>query len=151
MSQELEIYADVEDSISTLDSYRGSIIIREDAVLIPLINLGIIDHVLNPTDQVVYIDFSYLFCKGFSKLQLDSFTDPESRDKRYCYIGGSKKGDLEVECERVYLLLASDRRLSSTIWVPTNTPYSRPNLDLNQVNNFWYTVDGVWEIIDKLS
>lgn len=150
MSHELRVYADIEDAIDTSESFRSSAIIREDSILIPLINLGISKHTLNLTQQLAFIDYSYLFFKSFSRVLIDNIPDWKSQDsqKRCCYIGGSQAGDLEVECERAYLLVPTHSRLSSTHWYPDNTPYYKSNLDLKQVNNFWTTVDPVWEVIN---
>lgn len=154
MSQQLRVYADIEDAIDTSESFRGSAIIWEDSIIIPLINLGISEHILNPTRQLAYIDFSYLLFQHFSKVLLNQFTDlniqTQNMTKRYCYIGGSKAGDLEVECKRAYLLVSTNIRLSSTHWYPDTTPYYKANLDLQQVNNFWTTIDPVWEVVNSL-
>lgn len=154
MSEKVIAYTDIEDSIDTSSSYRGSLIIRNDSILVPMISLGIIEHILNPTERLVYFDFSYLFFKSFSKLLLNSFTDFKSHDvdKRYCYIGGNELGDLEVECKQAYLLLPTNSRASSTLWyADTKPPYYKANLDLEQVNNFWATVNPVWDMVDSLS
>ncbi|MBN8823208.1 MULTISPECIES: hypothetical protein [unclassified Spirosoma] len=152
MSQEFRAFAAIEDAIDTSESYRGSLVVREDSILVPIINLGISEHVLNPTNKLAYVDFAYLFFKGFSKVLLNSFTDIKSKDteKRYCYVGGSQAGDLEVECNQTYLLLPTAGRLSPTNWYPDNTPFYKANLDSEQVNSFWNTVDAVWKAINSL-
>ncbi|SFF10241.1 hypothetical protein [Spirosoma endophyticum] len=122
MSQELRVYVDIEDAIDTSESFRGSAIIRDNSILIPLISLGISEHILNPTQQLAFIDYSYLFFESFSRVLIDNIPDWESQDsqKRYCYVGGSEAGVLEVECKQVCLLVPTNSRLSPTHWYPDN-------------------------------
>ncbi len=149
MSNKLKVINIIEDSIDTVNSYRGNLHSYDSYVVIPHINLGVSDHPLNDSPSLKYINFCYLLFEGVSSINdtnkvVAKLISEEIRlEQKYYYVGGinieSNEGDkeFEIECSRAYLVLKEDSKITSTMWIPIETPRFKPNLLPEDVSAFF--------------
>ena len=70
MSQEI---VELEVSPHTSEAYYANVYIDGSTVVIPYINFGFLEDVVNPrSDRAVFVDFAYVVCLGIKYLKVDS-------------------------------------------------------------------------------
>lgn len=135
------------DEISTFDSYFGKIIFYNERMLIPYINLGISEHVLNPQSKMKYIDYCYTvfididYLKINNNLIKDNLLDKYD-PKNSIYLGGEDLigdqniFDIEVQAKDAFLQLNYNSEINEKHWVPIKTSNFKKNMDEVVVKHF---------------
>lgn len=135
---------DVGEYPHSSEAYYSNVYFNNSILIIPYINLGFIEHPLNPrSDRAVFADFAYLVCLGLKYLKVQAgvlLGNPEEAE-HILYFGGLQMDgppeliDFEIECQSAYVLLLPESRLSDTCWIAVDAP-SR-NLDAEEVSAFF--------------
>lgn len=141
------IYRENFDEVDTFESFYKNIINRNNIIVIPFINVAISRHPLNPTDELMYIDRSYVVCinaciKDINGKFTDSCNEAKFNDPMFLKLGGV---DLEIDqhtgiriiCEDVFLETLPDSRIGNSFWIPVKTPNFYPSMDTKEVNDFF--------------
>lgn len=141
------IYKEHVDEIDTSDAYFGTIILFNEKMLVPYINLGISNHDLNRDDILKHINFCYIVFIDIDYLKIDGNIIKDNLLDKYdsiksIYLGGDdllKKQniyDIEVQAKNSFLQLIYDSKINENYWVPIETPNFKRNMDEKSVNNF---------------
>ena len=145
------------NDLDTFDSYYGTPFINDDHIIIPYINMGLMPgHPLNPTNDLRYIDFSYLqiirpqyiaiYKQG---IPIDHIGVHKKEHLKWfggIHIGQHSvlDGDLEVEAEIINLLLPHYCELSSELWIPKVKHYKKiGNVEEEKVKVFFKQVSEI--------
>lgn len=147
MSKGFKIFSDCSEEIDTSESYRGDLYEVDNDIIIPCINVGVSECLLNASKQLNYIDYCYLVFKDVTSVEVNASPKLLSgifdKAKKLLYIGAvnitsdHRQGELEIECDNMYLVLKSDSKLSDQMWIPIQTPYLTPNLSEKEVQKFF--------------
>jgi len=152
---------DVQE-IHSFDAFYKNVILRNNNLVIPYVNLGVSQHPANLSDNVMFLDFAYMVFTGLSYL------DVYLKDKRYKVIyrvktkelyhfGGSYLdyeecvfNDMEISSDKAFLQTLQITQLSSEMWLPKALPDLRMNIDKEKVNNFFdneFMPDNIRELV----
>ena len=126
----MSIYSQSVGEIDSFDGKYRSVVLRNNNLIIPYINLGISGHPLNQSENgLQFIDYAYMIFR-------DVFFLSVYIGRRYNVIGTKRKeealyfggnyleseecifNDMEICCREAYLETLEFTRLSSTMWVP---------------------------------
>lgn len=140
------IYSQNIDEIHTSDAYFGQIIIVDNNLLIPYINLGISNHELNKSSDLKFIDYCYFVAIDIYYLKINGNIifdlNGVYNSSRSIYLGGDdllKKQnvyEVEIQAKDAFLKLESDSKIYHKNWVPINTPNFEKNMNDNRVQVF---------------
>jgi hypothetical protein len=145
----MSIYSQSIEEIHSFDAAYKSVVLRNNNLVIPYINLGVSNHPLYKSEKgLQFIDYAYMVFR-------DVFYLSVYIGRRYNVIG-TKKGeetlyfggkylesdscifnDLEICCREVYLQTLDFTQLSSAIWIPFPTPKFSTNMQAKMVENFF--------------
>ncbi|KQT27031.1 hypothetical protein ASG22_20460 [Chryseobacterium sp. Leaf405] len=141
------IYNQNLDEIDTSEAYFGKIILFNEKMLVPYINLGISNHDLNRGDMLKHINFCYAvfididYLKIDDKLMKDNLLDKYD-SKSSIYLGGDdllKNQNIygiEIQAKNAFLQLRYDSKITENYWLPVETPNFKRNMDEKLVNSF---------------
>lgn len=135
------------DEIDTSDAYFGKLLFRNNAILIPYINMGISNHILNKENHLQYIDYCYFIAVDlkFLKINNDIIINklPTKIDPLYSInLGGwdmlenQNVYDIEVQSDEKFIQLIDNSKISKEMWVPIETPNFRKNMNKDKVELF---------------
>ena len=139
MSRSL-VYDTSMDEIHSFESFFGRIFNENNDIKIPFVNLGISDHPVNPSNELKYIDKSYLVFKDVASIS-ENYDVSAVEDTSFVtyYFGGlDMEGihrEFQVKCKNAYLELTNDYRLSSTMWQPSR-------MNTKDLNDFFNILPG---------
>jgi len=136
--------------IDTTESYNTVLWKTDCDIIIPYINLLIINQV-NDVISEDFIDYSYLIfrkvssiCKGSQPLyQAERTYKKRVVDHIMCCNGLNTNysgTELKIEYEKSYLLFQVGFNLKKKYegsWIPWETPFLKPNMDMEYVNLFF--------------
>lgn len=133
-----------KSDIHSFDAYYRNVIFRNSNLLVPYINLGFIEHELNRTSEIMYLDRAYLIAENltyFRVYEKEALIGDSNQDG-FFFFGGRNLDhdhfvDLEFNSESVYLMIPDDSKLSHKMWVPIETPLFNPNLTEKVVDDFF--------------
>lgn len=144
----MQKFYDISDSIDTVDSFIGQILLKRDSIIIPYINLGIVQHALNYSSKLKFINFSYIYGFGLKLLKannqiISNGLEGTYQEKNSIFLGGSSLVDsqkqiheLELQASEVFLFLPHTYKIRSNFWIPVNTPNFKRNMDEREVDDF---------------
>lgn len=141
------IYKDHIDEIDTSDAYFGKILITDNNLMIPYINLGISNHKLNEGDYLKFINYCYFVAIDCHFLKINNDIILSDLKNKYnplesIYLGGwdmletQNIFDIEIQANNSFIQLVSNSEISKKMWVPLKGTLFPMNLDVNSVNNF---------------
>lgn len=131
----MKVYRESIDEIDSYESFIGHIYKVENFIVFPYVNLAVSNHPLNKSEQLMYIDRSYLV---FGDVELFSESDTELFSKttqaKYdlCH-GGISIIDLclkefIIKCNNCALILFNDSKIRTEQWVPIDTETQTKNM-----------------------
>ncbi|RFS15591.1 hypothetical protein [Emticicia sp. C21] len=144
MNKSYKVFYEGSDEINTSEGYRGAIKIIDNHVIIPCINVSVTEHSLNKTKENNFIDYCYLFYLNVKTFHFNTVLNNVSEGTEMYYNGcasivGAEQFEASIECKKLCLILRSDSRLSTKMWIPIETPAFRPNLDKSEVYEFLHS------------
>ena len=140
------------DEIHSFDAYYKNVILNNSNLIIPYINLGVSNHEINPSSNLLFIDFAYMVFERVSFLSVyinnrRLVVVDKQKTKNLYHFGGSyldfDRGifnDLEICAKQTYLQTLSLSKLSETMWIPLNVPNLSVNMDLEIVKEFYNNI-----------
>lgn len=143
-SKNMRIYSLSDNTPDTFDSYFGTVIRKNNALVIPYINFGIAEHPLNPASHLIFIDRVYVVLNHatyFKKNNAEVVIDLE-RSLPSFYFGGHNldpsNGFIEIEAKakEAFLYLFEDSKISEKMWIPIKTPRADANMELSEALQF---------------
>ncbi|RYU92632.1 hypothetical protein [Emticicia agri] len=144
MNKSYELFYEESDEINTSEGFRGAINIIDNHVIIPCINVGVAEHLLNPTKSNNFIDYSYLLYVNVKSIHFNTVLDKRFEETEIYYnsctnIIGAKQFEVSIECEKLCLIIRKNSRLSTKTWIPIETPVFTPNLYESEVFEFLHS------------
>jgi hypothetical protein len=135
---------EVGDYPHSIEAYYANAYFNRSTLIIPYINLGFVEHPLNPrSDKAKYVDFAYLVCLGLDYLKVQTGVLLGYREDagRLLYFGGLQLDgppelvDFQIGCESAYVQLLPDSRIADSNWVAVDAP--NRNLDDAAIKTFF--------------
>lgn len=138
------------DELHSFDAYYRGVILRNNNLVIPYINLGVSQHPVNPSKDLLFFDFSFMIFQGVNYLdayinskRYKILTVIKNADVFYSFGGTyldydeSVFNDMRISCDKAYLQILSTSRLSKTMWLPIPTPNFKMNMSESEMNYFF--------------
>lgn len=134
--------------VDTMEAFYGNVILVNNNLVIPYINIGLSKHILNKSNQLKFLDYSYIIAEDISYLKLnkDAIIEKVKKDTKSnsLYLGGVGIGDItgvfdiEIQATKLYLMCFEDYKLADIddMWKPISTSDSESNMSLKKVNTF---------------
>lgn len=122
------IYKNNLDEIHSADAYYRNVFFKDSVLIIPYINLGISNHKINETNNLMYINFAYMIFTNVCYLKVyeknDLVVNNCSENFPSYYFGGynfdnSVFVDMEIKAQNAYIQLVENYKLSSNIFIPS--------------------------------
>jgi len=146
------LFEDNIDEIHSFDAYYRNVVLSNNNLVIPYINLGVSQHQVNPTSDLMFIDFALMifekvtyldvFISGKRYKVIDQGKEPRS----VYHFGGTyldfNKGifnDMEICSKKVYLQLLATSILSKDMWRPIDSSKAKSNMGHLDVEYFFET------------
>lgn len=141
-------YYNISDSIDTLHSYIGQILLKDKSLLLPYIGLGILDHDLNPTMKLKFINYSYIVALDLEFLKINNNIiinnlDDKNDIKNRVFLGGNplidtQKGinELEIQAREIFIFIPDKYEISNNFWIPVDTPNFNRNINEEDLITF---------------
>ena len=145
-----KIYNSHIEEIHSFDAFYSHVVLRNNNLVIPYINLGISLHPANPTSELMFFNFAYMVFTEVS--YLDIFLER----RRYKVLDRGKKmnvsyhfggtyldyeeaifNDMEICSEEAYLQIVPTSQLSKEMWMPSPRPGFERNIDIEEMNSFF--------------
>ncbi len=131
----MKVYREAIDELDSYESFIGHIFTVERLIVFPYINLAVSNHPLNKSEQLMYIDRSYLVfgdVEFFSESDIELFTKMTQAKYDLCH-GGISIIDLcfkefIIECNNCALFLFNDSKIRTEQWVPIDTETRTKNM-----------------------
>ena len=128
------------DEIHSFESYFGRIVKEYDSITIPYVNLGVSEHSLNKGEELKYLNKAYMVFEGVVSFE-ESYSLGNTNGLLTLYFGGYdvNKGEhreFKIVCNRAYLKLLEDSKLSAKMWIPIEIQNYRSNKDKPEVSEF---------------
>lgn len=146
----MRIFEEAIDEIHSFDASYRNVILSNNNLLIPYINLGISNHPLNTSDEMYFIDFSYMFFLEVSFLNVYLFERAMNiinlRKPHHVrnYFGGEYLdyethvyNGLEIYSSKAFLYLPSEAKLSKEMWAIGSLNANPSNLNSKIINDFF--------------
>lgn len=133
------IYKIQNKFIDTYESYCREIIYLKQNIVIPYINLGILQgHELNKEHVFRYLNKAYLIFYNAQVLPAGELYIEDG----VANIGGfnitkNESFEMAVEYENMYIYLMNDSILRREQWIPIDTIYSSSNMAKKEVDDFF--------------
>jgi hypothetical protein len=134
-------------TIHSFDGFYKNVRFKNGTLIIPYINLAIVNHELNPGEKLKFINFSYLIFEQVSYLTvyLDKnyvIIDEGETDVKF-HAGGTYLdydthvyNDNEICCANAILKTVEGSMLSSEMWIPFDTPNLPRNMSADSIGFF---------------
>lgn len=145
--------SDKIDSIDTFESYSGECYLNEHCLLIPYINLELIDqYVIGNIDDRIKIEFSYLVFDGLKEISWigenklgkrivggRNFAERKKVDlTNWIAINRNKEGfEIKVIFEKLLIFVPLDSRIGKEWWTPWETPNFPQNIKTEKAKDFF--------------
>lgn len=133
-------------NIDTSESDFGSIIKRNNFLVVPYINLGIYHHELSRSTKMKRINYCYvvaielLFLKINSEIIINKEDEYEDIESIYLggddLIGNQNIFDIEFKAKNSFLQLVEDSQIRDEYWIPFDTPNFSSNMEHSLVDEF---------------
>ncbi len=128
-------YREAIDEIDSYEAFIGNIYKVENLIVFPYINLAVSHHPLNQSEQLMYIDRSYVVfgdVKRFEESDPERFSKTTQARYHLCH-GGTSIVDLRfkeyiIECNNCALFLFNDSKIRTEPWVPIDTETRTQNM-----------------------
>lgn len=141
------IYENHLDEIDTSDAYFGKILFRNDAILIPYMNVGVSNHVLNKENRLQYINYCYFVATNLKFLKINNDIVIDKLETKIDTLNSINLGgwdmfenqnifDIEVQSDEKFMQLIDNSEISKEIWVPIETPNFKKNMNEDEVRLF---------------
>lgn len=144
------IFEEYVDEIHSFDAYYKNVVLYNNNLLIPYINLGISNHPLNNTSSLQFLDFSYMVFENIKSLSVyicnkrynvNEFNSFQNYPKynfggEYLDYNASIFNDLEIYCEKAFLVKLETTKISDKMWV-FNADSKYVNIDLEYAKGFF--------------
>ena len=135
--------------IDSFDAYYKNVILRNNNLIIPYINLGISNHPLNSSEIMLFVDFAYMVFED--DYFIDVFVNGNrlniinTKEKNYFFhFGGTYLdfsyaifNDMKISCKQASLHILEISRLSKQMWIPTTTPNFEKNIESGTSADFF--------------
>ncbi len=139
----------------SLDSYNKHIFIYRNHLIIPYINLQIIEpNTIADFKEYDFLDFSFIILKDVSYFTCDSlsfgmnqlFFGDKKENSRIDYFTANKlnkkigSSEIKVEFVEEYLYFDRDVKIGNkmqNMWIPIETPNFKQNIETEIVNDFF--------------
>lgn len=143
------IYEDNFDEVVTFESYFKGYILKDNNVLMPYINIGVSEHALNVSKNLLHLDYSFVVCidvalmKYNGKIIYDEILG-KFGSYQIVYLGGTDleigaNVEYQVICRKAFLQITEKTKSSNEFWVPTNT--TNFNMNQKEVRDFFSLKD----------
>jgi hypothetical protein len=131
----MKVYRESIDEFDSYESFIGHIYTIENLIVFPYINLAVSHHPLNKSEQLMYIDRSYLVFGGverFAESDTELFSKTTQAKYDLCH-GGISIIDLcfkefIIECNNWALFVFNDSKVRTEPWVPIDTETQTKNM-----------------------
>jgi hypothetical protein len=141
------IFEEAFDEVATFESYYRGYILKEGNFLMPYINVGVSEHPLNPSRDLLHIDYSYVVCldvaliKYNDELVFDN-TSLKFGEYRFVYLGGINLNvnagtEFQILCKKPFLQIMDYSQLSKEFWAPNQRPNRNSNMNSQEVDSFF--------------
>lgn len=148
------VFASHIDELDTSESYFRKVILRNNNLIIPYVNLAVSNHPLNESDKPKYINYSYLAAIDLSYLSGWVKNAHDYNGKHYVVINQSESEKLytlggenldkeslfsaiQLACKMIFLQVLSFSELSDSMWIPIDTPSFKKNMDSGLTEDFF--------------
>jgi len=131
----MKVYRESIDELDSYESFIGHIYKVENLIVFPFVNLAVSNHPLNKSEQLMYIDRSYLVfgdVERFSESDAELFSKTIQARYHLCH-GGVSILDLRfkefiIECNNCSLFLFNNSMIRTEQWVPIDTETQTKNM-----------------------
>lgn len=131
----MKVYREAIDELDSYESFIGHIYEVENLIVFPYVNLAVSNHPLNKSEQLMYVDRSYLVFGGverFSETDTELFSKTTQARYHLCH-GGISIIDLRfkefiIEYNNCALFLFNDSKIRTEPWVPIDTETRTQNM-----------------------
>ena len=131
----LQIYEGI-DEIHSSEAFFKGYIYSNDFFLLPYVNLGVSEHPLNKSNELKFIDYSYIWARGIHYLSIDNevITNNEMQGFESFYFGGfnlnedETVNEFELKADSICLQLLAKSKVELKPWFPIDTPKYEKNL-----------------------
>jgi len=122
------IFEDKFDEIDTFEAFFKVFFLKGDRLLIPYINVGVSNHPLNPSEELLHLDFCYVICldialiKCNSEIILDN-TLGKVGTYDFVYLGGTNLNEnvnveYQVLCRKAFIQILENTKMLASFWIP---------------------------------
>ncbi|MFT3995168.1 MAG: hypothetical protein QM660_12725 [Dysgonomonas sp.] len=146
----MNIFFENLNEIDTSEAFFGTILFNNNSIVIPYINLGISNHILNLANHLKYVDYSYFvgtdiyYLKINQSIIINDLLNIDIDISESTYLGGMSIGetdslyDIEIKAKIIFLQVKDNYRLTeiTNMWIPVDCPNIKANMDPNKVNDF---------------
>lgn len=146
----MSIYSQSIEEIHSFDATYKSVVLRDNNLIVPYINLGVLKHPLHQSEKgLQFIDYAYMIFKDVFFLSVyigrrRYNVIGTKQEEETLYFGGNYLeseefifNDMEICCREAYLQTLDFTRLSSTMWTPFPTPNFPRNMETEMVKDFF--------------
>lgn len=128
------------DEIHSFESYFGQIVREHDSITIPYVNLGVSEHPLNKEEELKYLNKAHMVFEGVVSFE-ELYSLGNAKGLLTLYFGryNVNKGEhreFKIVCNKAYLKLQEDSKLSAKMWIPVETQNYRSNMDKSEIGEF---------------
>lgn len=148
------VFSNHIDELNTEESYFRKVILRNNNLIIPYINLAVSNHPLNERDKPKYINYSYLvaidlsYLSGWVKNEYDYngkhyVVINQSENEKLYTLGGenldeeSLFSEIRLACKMIFLQVLNISELSDHMWIPIDTPNFKKNMNSGFTEDFF--------------
>jgi hypothetical protein len=140
------IYQEAFDEVVTFEAYFKEYVISNEGLIIPYINIGVSNHPLNESNELMHLNYSYVVCKGIALVKLNGKMILDNMELQFgefkiTYLGGvnlkTQEGcEFQVLCKKAYLQTVSRTVMRKNFWIPVNRPTLKSNMDIAEAEPF---------------
>jgi hypothetical protein len=142
-------FTSLNNELHSFDGYYKNVILNNNNLIIPYINLGISNHEINPSQDLYFLNFAYLIFEKvnfltvyINKKRLFIINRHHSDEIHNCggaYLDYEKAvfNDMEICSEKSYLQTLKMSEISNKMWLPVDTPKYKINMNQNEVEQFY--------------
>ena len=143
------IYRDKLDEIVTQEAFYNELIIKNDRLIIPYINLGLSDHPLNESSVLKYLNYCYIICNDVVMVKKNNDVFYENNglnfdEYRFFYFTGVNLKNLDkgmheftVLCKSAFLQILNNTMLKNQFWRPIDSEFEKANMKSEELNLFF--------------
>lgn len=143
------IFDNEVQEIHSFDAYYKNVILRNNNLVIPYINLGISRHAINSSEEMLFLNFAYMVFVDINYLDVYVNNKRSQVINRLIslelyHFGGnyldyneSVFNDIGISCNKVFLQTLDNTQLSNQMWIPIVLPNFKMNLEMEKVDDFF--------------